>query len=144
MMVGVSFKVEMKHIINKDLSIEEYKKRFSEIREEFLNKLKTAGEGYEDVKYLACDERGMPFPWVWNDESFTHDKEEGSLNDALQFASHMINDGMCFAFMGRIADDGGLEVWLNTFEAPVEKPTWPKSTRPEFEFIHGGVTRAQS
>lgn len=86
----------------------------------------------------------MPFSWVWSDESLTHDKEKGSLNDALQFVSHMINDGMCFAFMGHITDDGSLEVWLNTFEAPVEKPTWPKNTRPEFEFIHSGVARAQS
>ncbi len=131
----------MKHVISKDLGIEEFKNRFSEIREEFLNSLRAASESYKKVKYFACDENGAPTKWVWDDETFTHNKEEGSLEDAIQFASHMINDGMCFSYMGCSSGSSDLEVWLTTFEYPIEKPAWPSGKEPKFELTHEGVTR---
>jgi hypothetical protein len=130
----------MKHVISKSVGIEEFKKKFSEIREAFLSSLKTASEGYENVRYFACDENGLPTKWVWDDETFTHNKAEGSLYDAVQFASHMINDGMCFSYMGCLSGSNDLEVWLTTFEDPIEKPKWPSRKEPKFELTHEGVT----
>lgn len=131
----------MKHIISKNISIEEFKKRFSEIRETFLDSLRAASEGYGNVRYFACDENGAPIKWVWDDETFTHNKEVGSLEDAIQFANHMINDGMCFSYMGYLSGSYELEVWLTTFEYPIEKPIWPSNKEPKFELTHGGVIR---
>ncbi len=131
----------MKHVISKELNIEEFKLRFSEIREDFLDSLKCASEGYEKVKYLSCDEDGVPSQWVWDGETFSHNKEKGTLEDAIEFATHMINDGMCFAFMGCLSEGNDLEIWLTTFEDPIEKPTWPSNKIVKFECIHPGVTR---
>lgn len=129
----------MKHIISKDLGIEVFKKRFSEIRETFLDSLRTASNGYKNVRYLACDEDGAPINWVWDDETFTHNKEVGSLEEAIQFANNMIDSGMCFSYMGCLSGSGELEIWLTTFESPIEKPTWPSNKEPLFELTHGGV-----
>ncbi|MDN5501313.1 MAG: hypothetical protein L0G80_15470 [Shewanella sp.] len=78
-------------------------------------------------------------PWVWDDETFSHNKKEGSLEEAIQFANNMINSGMCFSYMGCLSGSGELEVWLTTFESPIEKPTWPSNKEPLFELTHGGV-----
>lgn len=133
----------MKHIISKNIGIEEFKNRFSEIRETFLDSLTAASDGYKNVRYLACDEDGAPINWVWDDETFSHNKEEGSLEEAIKFANNMIDSGMCFSYMGCLAGSGELEVWLTTFESPIEKPTWPSNKAPLFELTHGGVTQEQ-
>ncbi|MGI2222203.1 hypothetical protein, partial [Shewanella oncorhynchi] len=129
------------HYISKDLDIEEFKKRFDNTRESFINSLKTASKGYRNVRFFACDESGVPIKWVWDDETFTHNWEEGTLEDAIQFARHMINSGMYFAFMGCLSGSSDLDIWLTTFENPIKKPTWPSGKEPKFEIIHEVLTR---
>lgn len=134
-------RASMKNFISKDLDIEEFKKRFDNTRESFINSLKTASKGYRNVRFFACDESGVPIKWVWDDETFTHNWEEGTLEDAIQFARHMINSGMYFAFMGCLSGSSDLDIWLTTFENPIKKPTWPSGKEPKFEIIHEVLTR---
>ncbi|MFB2649343.1 hypothetical protein [Shewanella mangrovisoli] len=61
---ALTSKASMKRIISKNISIEEFKKRFSEIRETFLDSLTAASDGYKNVRYLACDEDGAAIKWV--------------------------------------------------------------------------------
>lgn len=117
------------------------KKSFDNTRESFINSLKIASKGYRNVRFFACDESGVPIKWVWDDETFTHNWEEGTLEDAIQFARHMINSGMYFAFMGCLSGSSDLDIWLTTFENPIKKPTWPSGKEPKFEIIHEVLTR---
>lgn len=130
----------MKHKISKELTLEEFKEAFSKIREEFIGLLVKSVSGYSNVKFLACNNEGHPISWVWNNDTFTHDKSEGSLEDAKQFVRHMIDQGMKFSFMGT-ESDYTIEIWLTTWEPGETGPTWPANKTILFEFIHEGVTR---
>jgi hypothetical protein len=140
-MQALTFKSTMKHVIDKSVEIEEFKKQFQDIKNEFILSLKEHCRRNKVTKFLSCDEDGKKVAWVWNDETFQNDIFEGEISDAIAFAGHMIDQGMCFSYMGASCRNEEVEVWLSAFEYPIENPIWPEGRTIVFERTHGGITR---
>jgi hypothetical protein len=128
----------MKHYIDARPGSPEFREAFAQIRDSFIQQLIDLCATDLNARFYVCNERGKEMKWVWDQETFRPVGLVGSLNDANSYLAHMINQGMCVAFIG-VRDESGLAVWLTAFEEPGPPPRWPDVGPALFEEIHEGV-----
>jgi len=128
----------VKHYKDAKPGSDEFRREFQRIREEFVRRLERHVAGRAVSAFRACDADGKPFAWVWDNEKFKNAHTIGKIDDAKGFVRHMIDQGMCFAFMG-LPTGEAIEVWLTTWEGSGRGPTWPSDCPRLFEEVHEGV-----
>jgi len=133
----------MRHIISEPPGSEEWRRRFREIRNEFIATLDARIADYTVNRIRACDEEGAPYPWIWDPESYEYRGLEGTLTEAKAFLAAMIDEGMHVAFMG-VLEANGIDIWLTTWEGSDDPPIWPETTTPVLEELHNGVSSKSS
>ena len=116
----------MRHIVKEKPGSEEFRKKFREIRDDFILKLINYTKTIKISNYRLC-----------NDGKLDKQPYE-SFDDAKQFIEFMIDQGFRFAFAG-VETDHGIEVWLTKWEYPDNGPIWPSKASRLFEEIHEGV-----
>ena len=128
----------MKHFINAQPNSDEFRQKFTAIRNTFLLKMQEAASVLPNCEFRACDIAGEPVAWVWDNDVFKNTGKVGSLADAKNFAGHMIDQGMQFAFATCLQDDRST-VWLTTWEEPEVGLNWPSGIEVLESEIHEGV-----